>query len=147
MAKEVLDPSERQQYIVGKIAFLKHYRDDFIGEIPNEIISAGYLPDGRESDLENPSEVTHKCQRNWLLGVVGFAGLAQRRFPEDQELRDAAKQYEHKICDRTKKDVLEDPHHFIDADGKVHRLTTPEEIQASDDFLTFAIDRLERMLE
>ncbi|MFA5062021.1 MAG: hypothetical protein WC526_02660 [Patescibacteria group bacterium] len=51
----IITPESRISYVKTT---LKHLRNDYIEEIPTEIVGG--------------KKITHKCQKNWFQGVVGL---------------------------------------------------------------------------
>jgi hypothetical protein len=120
---------------------------DFIQEIPGEIITYGHkiTPDGKLERISNDS-TTHKCQRNWFFKIISKAGTIKKLFPKNSDMWKMANNYEITIRNRTQIPALEDPHHFTDANGRLHRLTTEDEINTSDAFLRYVIEHLDQIL-
>lgn len=111
-----------------------------------EIISAGSSINDKTAQESPGGSTTHKCQRNWLNGVVGRAGLIQAYFPQSSEIWQKAHAFEQAIIARSLTPIRQDPHLYIDQDGRPHRLTTQAEIALADAFLTYLTQQLQSFL-
>lgn len=149
MVLEITHPKLTKEKLQQKLKELindcKSLLNDYVAEIPSGIISSGInITEGKPIEPGNP--LTHKCQRNWLDTVVHKASIIKQLFPRESELWKQAQIYATKITSRMEIPAEQDPQRFVDSSGEIHRLTTDEEIELSDNFLEFVIQQLEQLV-